>query len=200
MGRDAEETRRRLLRAATEEFAERGLAGARVDRIAAAAGASKPLLYAYFGNKDDLFDAVYNRVIAEFVRQTPIDPQDLPGYAGRLFDWSVAYPELVRLTFWDRLERSGQGARQPVVLEANRSKVAAIQRAQDDGGISGRFPAAELLLLITTLAGTWAFAQLGPDGPEDGDVAAARATLLRAVRLLVEQDGSGDLGRGASDH
>ena len=186
MGRDAEETRRRLLRAATLEFAERGLAGARVDRIAASAGASKPLLYTYFGNKENLFDAVYDRVIAEFVGQTPIDPHDLPGYAGRLFDWSIAYPELVRLTFWDRLERDGRGARQPVVLEANRSKVAAIQRVQDDGGIADRFPAAELLSLITTLAGTWAFAQLGPDGSATADLAAARETLVRAVRLLVE--------------
>jgi len=186
MGRDAEETRRRLLLAATQEFAERGLAGARVDRIAATAGASKPLLYTYFGNKDDLFDAVYNRMIAGIVSETPIDPHDLPGYAGQLFDQSVAHPELVRLTLWDRLERAGQGALQPVVQEANRAKVAAIQRAQDNHRISDRFPAAELLLLVTTLSGTWALAQLGPDGPgSEGDVS-ARATLVRAVQLMVE--------------
>ncbi|CAA9562657.1 MAG: Transcriptional regulator, AcrR family [uncultured Thermomicrobiales bacterium] len=200
MGRDAEETRRRLLRAATEEFAERGLAGARVDRIAAAAGASKPLLYTYFGNKDDLFDAVYNRVIADFVLETPLDPYDLPGYAAQLFDRSVTHPELIRLTFWDRLERGGQGARQPVVLETNRNKVAAIQRAQDAGGIADRFPAGELLLLITTLAATWAFAQLGPDGPGTGDVETPRATLVRAIRLLIEQDVSADPGRAAPNH
>jgi AcrR family transcriptional regulator len=186
MGRDAEETRRRLLRAASDEFAAHGLAGARVDRIAAAAGASKVLLYTYFGNKDDLFDAVYNRMIADLVAATPIDAEDLPGYAGRLFDRSMTHPEVVRLTLWDRLERGGQGAGQTLVQEANRSKVATIRQAQADGLVAVRFDAAELLLLITTMAAMWAFAQLGPDGPGDEDLAGARSTLVRAVRLLVE--------------
>ena len=56
--RDAEATKARLLAAATAEFAAYGVAGARVDRIAGAAQANKQLIYAYFGSKDDLFDAV----------------------------------------------------------------------------------------------------------------------------------------------
>ena len=40
---DAQATKRRLLAAATAEFAAHGLAGARVDRIAAAARANKAL-------------------------------------------------------------------------------------------------------------------------------------------------------------
>ena len=56
--RDSTATKARLLEAATEEFAAHGIAGARVDRIAAAANANKQLIYAYFGSKDQLFDAV----------------------------------------------------------------------------------------------------------------------------------------------
>jgi AcrR family transcriptional regulator len=56
--RDAERTRRAILKAATAEFAERGLAGARVDNIAEVAGANKRMLYYYFNNKDDLYLAV----------------------------------------------------------------------------------------------------------------------------------------------
>ena len=48
----------RILTAATEEFARFGLGGARVDRIAARAGANKRMLYYYYGNKEDLFLAV----------------------------------------------------------------------------------------------------------------------------------------------
>ncbi|BCL80549.1 helix-turn-helix transcriptional regulator [Ktedonobacteria bacterium brp13] len=55
MGRDIQETKKRLLNAATNEFARRGIAGARVDRIADLAGCSKALIYDYFGNKDQLF-------------------------------------------------------------------------------------------------------------------------------------------------
>ncbi|MEA2835378.1 MAG: TetR/AcrR family transcriptional regulator [Methylobacteriaceae bacterium] len=56
--RDAERTRRAILKAATAEFAENGLAGARVDRIADVSGVNKRMLYYYFNNKDDLYLAV----------------------------------------------------------------------------------------------------------------------------------------------
>src|SRR5918995_6729413 len=50
-----EATRQRILDAALAEFAAKGLAGARVDEIAARAGANKRMLYAHFGNKEDLW-------------------------------------------------------------------------------------------------------------------------------------------------
>ncbi|HEX6692959.1 MAG TPA: TetR/AcrR family transcriptional regulator [Burkholderiales bacterium] len=53
--RDPERTRQKILEAATEEFARFGLGGARVDRIAARAGANKRMLYYYFRDKDNLF-------------------------------------------------------------------------------------------------------------------------------------------------
>jgi len=53
--RDAQRTRRRILEAATAEFARHGLGGARIDRIARRAGANKRMLYYYFGDKDGLF-------------------------------------------------------------------------------------------------------------------------------------------------
>ena len=56
--RDPELSRARILAAARAEFAEHGLDGARVDRIATLAGLNKRMLYHYFGNKDDLFCAV----------------------------------------------------------------------------------------------------------------------------------------------
>ncbi|MBU3651833.1 MAG: TetR/AcrR family transcriptional regulator [Limnohabitans sp.] len=56
--RDPAQSRARILEAARTEFAEHGLDGARVDRIAALAGINKRMLYHYFGNKDDLFCAV----------------------------------------------------------------------------------------------------------------------------------------------
>jgi AcrR family transcriptional regulator len=56
--RDPEQSRARILQAARTEFAQHGLGGARVDRIAQLAGINKRMLYHYFGNKDDLFCAV----------------------------------------------------------------------------------------------------------------------------------------------
>src|ERR1700743_1786542 len=51
-------TRQKLLAAARREFAASGLAGARVDEIAARAGVNKQLVYHYFGDKDALYLAV----------------------------------------------------------------------------------------------------------------------------------------------
>ena len=56
--RNPEATRRRILRAATGEFARLGLSGARVDRIAERARVNKRMIYHYFGSKDELFLAV----------------------------------------------------------------------------------------------------------------------------------------------
>ena len=51
------EARTRILEAALSEFAERGLAGARTERIASAAGVNKALLYYYFDSKEKLYTA-----------------------------------------------------------------------------------------------------------------------------------------------
>jgi TetR/AcrR family transcriptional regulator len=51
----AQITRQNILKAALQEFAQLGLAGARVDMIAARAGVNKQVLYYHFGNKEDLF-------------------------------------------------------------------------------------------------------------------------------------------------
>src|SRR3981189_999740 len=97
---DGQATRRRILAAATAEFAAHGIAGARVDRIAANAKANKAQLYAYFGNKEGLFDAVLTESVEAILDAVPLVAEDLPGYAVRLYDAYLQRPELVRLTTW----------------------------------------------------------------------------------------------------
>jgi len=63
--RDAERTQESILRAAVAEFAESGLGGARVDRIAERAGINKKLIYYYFGNKEKLFLAALETTYAD---------------------------------------------------------------------------------------------------------------------------------------
>lgn len=55
--RDAAATRRRILDSALTEFSTYGHGGARIDRIAKAAGVSKPMIYSYFGDKEELYKA-----------------------------------------------------------------------------------------------------------------------------------------------
>ncbi|WP_031515892.1 TetR/AcrR family transcriptional regulator [Streptomyces sp. NRRL F-5123] len=153
--RDAEATRRRLLDAATAEFAAYGIAGARVDRIAAEARSNKAQIYHYYGSKDGLFDAVFDEMCRQTLDAVPIDPANLPEYAGRLHDSYVERPWVQRLATWYRLERAGSGVELPVVAESTRAKVRAIEEAQHAGVLPARYSASELLGLILHLSGFW---------------------------------------------
>ncbi|MDN7179149.1 TetR family transcriptional regulator [Caballeronia sp. SEWSISQ10-4 2] len=62
--RNADRTRAQILDAATQEFAELGIAGARIERIAERAGTNKRMVYYYFNSKDDLFVAVMENTYA----------------------------------------------------------------------------------------------------------------------------------------
>jgi AcrR family transcriptional regulator len=100
-------TRKALLRAARDEFAGLGLAGARVDRIAEAAGVNKERIYGIFGSKDKLFDAVLIDVMQEFTEV--VDPLWKTGDAGAfvasLYDYQHTNPQLLRLLTWEALHR-----------------------------------------------------------------------------------------------
>jgi len=63
--RKREHTRARILEVATDEFAQKGLAGARVDEIARKAKANKQLVYYYFGGKLGLYNEVLGQMLAE---------------------------------------------------------------------------------------------------------------------------------------
>ena len=73
----ATDTRSRILDAALNEFSAYGLAGARTDRIAQAAGVNKALLYYYFDSKENLYIAslemisakIRDRTLAVFLRE-----------------------------------------------------------------------------------------------------------------------------------
>src|SRR4051794_26353839 len=102
-------TRDRILEVATREFAEHGIAGARVERIVSAARTNKAQLYAYFGSKDGLFDAIFFASLDRIMNVVPIDATDLADWAVRLYDESLRRPDLIRLATWARLERRPAG-------------------------------------------------------------------------------------------
>jgi AcrR family transcriptional regulator len=151
--RDAEATRARLLKAATEEFAAHGIAGARVDRIATAAAANKQLIYAYFGSKDGLFDAALTESCTALMDSVPFDADDIPGYVGRLFDYAVAHPEVYRLVAWAGLERPNAVAK--FEADSYGAKLAAITDAQREGRLDASLAPADLLAMVMGLAASW---------------------------------------------
>jgi TetR/AcrR family transcriptional regulator len=67
--RNAERTRKAILKAARKDFSEKGLAGARVRDIAHRAGVNKAMIYHYFADKDALYLAVLEAAFDDIRRR-----------------------------------------------------------------------------------------------------------------------------------
>jgi AcrR family transcriptional regulator len=123
---DPEGTRRDILKIATEEFAENGFNGARVDRIAARTNASKRMLYYYFGDKEGLFIAVLEQAYAR-IRQIEaeldlagLEPeQALRRIVGFTFDFQNTNEPFIRLVMVENIHRGEHLARSATIQQLN---------------------------------------------------------------------------------
>lgn len=161
--RDPEQTRARILAAAKAEFARVGLGGARVDRIAARAGANKRMLYYYFGSKDELFrvvlEATYEH-IRESEKALHLDAFEPPEAIRRLvaFTWEyyLANPEFLSLLNSENLHQAEHLKQSTRVRRMHSPFVAMIREIVDRGARSGEFrtgvDAVQLYISIAGLA------------------------------------------------
>jgi AcrR family transcriptional regulator len=149
-------TKDRLLKAAFDEFAKRGFAGARVDEIAARAGANKALIYQYYGDKEALFKQVLEAKMNELGRIASDDPEQFPEVVGEFFDFHAANPALSKLMLWEALDFGGK----PVPNEAERKKhlgehVAQIEELQRSGFVDADLDARQTLVTLIGLVHVW---------------------------------------------
>jgi TetR/AcrR family transcriptional regulator len=105
-----EATRAAILKAALEEFSSEGVAGARTDAIAKAAGVNKALLYYYYQDKEALYGAVLDHVFSGLLaRLTAVLDQDLPvrekllAYAAAHFDYIAGSPNFPRVVLGEMM-------------------------------------------------------------------------------------------------
>jgi AcrR family transcriptional regulator len=184
MSRDSEATRQRLLQAAVVEFAQFGLAGGRVDRIAEAAASNKQLIYQYFRSKEGLFRAVVAQELARATDGVDFPEDDLERYAGAYFDFAMANPRLMRLVAWCGLEIEGGIAGVP----PPEPKLARVAAAQARGDVSDRFSPAFILSTLSAICmawvpNNWYASQLDPRAAENA--AQYRNEVIRLVGLMI---------------
>ncbi|MEU6224506.1 TetR family transcriptional regulator [Streptomyces sp. NPDC047042] len=187
----ADSTRERIVAAATDEFARHGIAGARVDRIAKQANTSKERVYAYFRGKEALYAHVSLRELIRVAEATRMDPADLPGYAGRMFDhFTVTRPDHHRLVTWGRLELTDTDAPSgaDTIRETVARKIDQLREAQRAGQLDPEWDPVDVLALVNQIATTWAAqTEIGAVAAEqaaDPSLAARRAALVAAVERL----------------
>ena len=132
--------------AARDEFAEHGLGGARVDRIAERAGVDKRLLYYYFENKDSLFLAVLEdtyrsiRTAEQQLHLTDLPPAEA---VRRLteFTWNyyIEHPEFLTLLNSENLHRGRHLGQSRRAREMNSPLVATLGEILERGRAAGVF-------------------------------------------------------------
>ncbi|RVU05948.1 TetR/AcrR family transcriptional regulator [Novosphingobium umbonatum] len=126
-------TREDILDVATQEFSEKGLAGARIDEIAEKTHTSKRMIYYHFGSKDELYRAVleraYSRIrdgeqAAHFEDMPP--EQALRAIIGHNFDYHFDHPEFVRLVMSENVNKGEHITQIPGMRERNRTVIEAL--------------------------------------------------------------------------
>lgn len=136
----------RILKAAMAEFARFGLGGARVDRIAARAGANKRMLYYYYGNKEALFLAVLEdsyagiRNAERALHLTDLEPREA---MRRLVEFTWRYylehPEFLTLLNSENLHRGRHVRRSRNIVAMHSPFVAMIKQVLARGERAGEF-------------------------------------------------------------
>ena len=159
--RDPEGMRIRIIEAAKQEFAAHGLAGARVDRIAANAGANKRMLYYHVGNKEDLYlevlEGAYQQIRAE-ERGLDLEHLDPPQAIERLIDFTWNYflrnPEFLALLNTENLAKARHLKRSTRVKTMHSPFVEMIRTVVHRGVASGDFRVAvDPVQLYISIAG-----------------------------------------------
>ena len=144
--RDADRSQLAILLAARDEFAQHGLGGARVDRIAERADVNKRLIYYYFKSKDELFLAVLENAYADIRdAETELHLRDMdPAQALRRlteFTWEyyIAHPEFLTLLNSENLHQGRHLAMSGRVQEMNSPLIQTLAEILERGRAEGLF-------------------------------------------------------------
>jgi AcrR family transcriptional regulator len=161
--RDADRSQGLILAAARDEFAEHGLGGARVDRIAERAGLNKRLIYYYFEDKDKLFQAVLEqayRDIREEEMKLHLLDLDAPVAVRRLieftWDYYLRHPEFLTLLNSANLHRARHLAQSRRARELNSPVIetlaTVLERGRREGTFRGGVDPVQLYVSIAGMA------------------------------------------------
>jgi AcrR family transcriptional regulator len=145
---DADETRNNILEVAAREFADKGLAGARIDEIAEKTASSKRMIYYYFGGKDELYRAVLERSYGQIrAREDDANFETLPADQALIaqiehtFDYHVEHPEFVRLVMNENIHHGAHIGHVEGLKERNKSVIESLKAIIDKGVAAGIFRA-----------------------------------------------------------
>lgn len=135
-----------ILQVATAEFADKGLAGARIDEIAALTNTSKRMIYYYFGSKEGLYVAVLEeayrrirRIESELHLEDLAPEQALRTLVGFTVDYQLANPDFIRLVMNENIHRGEFISQSTTIQELNIPVIHAVRNVYERGVAAGVF-------------------------------------------------------------
>ncbi|MEA3002724.1 MAG: hypothetical protein QOH81_1512 [Sphingomonadales bacterium] len=159
---DSAATKANILDVARQEFADKGLSGARIDEIAERTNTSKRMIYYHFGSKEGLYRAVleeaYTR-IRETETAVPIDrmgaEEALKANVRLTFDYHHQHPEFVRLVMNENMHH-GEFIKDVTGIERRNESVIRvlgeiIAKGRDEGVFRGDLDPIDLHMTISAL-------------------------------------------------
>ncbi|HXD40500.1 MAG TPA: TetR/AcrR family transcriptional regulator [Ramlibacter sp.] len=161
--RDADRSQATILAAARDEFAEHGLGGARMDRIAERAGLNKRLIYYYFADKEQLFRAVLEQAYLHIrgeerkLNLLALKPADaVRRLVEFTWDYYLAHPEFLSLLNSANLHRARHLEGSEQLRELNSPLIATLgeilEHGRKDGSFRGGIDPVQLYVSIAGLA------------------------------------------------
>lgn len=152
-----------IIAVATEEFADKGLSGARIDEIAALTQTSKRMIYYYYGSKEGLYLAVLEDAYARArsaesgLHLDDVEPVEaLKKLVSFSIDYKLAHPEFVRLVMTENIHSAEYLKLSKTAAHMNTPAIDLLKRIYDRGVASGDFrsgiEAFDLHMMISALS------------------------------------------------
>ena len=179
---DGVQTRAKIRDAAHIEFAAHGLAGARVDRIAKAAGANVQRIYAYHADKLGLFTACVLDAVADLDRAIGDDVQDVVTLAGRMFDHISTDDHNLRILTWARLEIE-EDLRE-LLSASELDPLRRVRELADAGRIDPRWAPEDVFVVLISFCEAWHVVAVPTERTEDDPARRRDLVLHLAAQLL----------------
>ncbi len=142
--RDAAATRGRILQAAMQEFAAKGLEAARIEDIADQAGANRRMAYYYFGSKEGLYLAALEATYFELVeveKRIDVDTlgpiEAIAAMVQAKFEHYVKYPHYIEFVKMENLYRARHLKTSRRIAEMRAPLISVIKRVLERGEATG---------------------------------------------------------------
>ena len=192
---DPARTMAEILQVATHEFADKGLAGARIDEIAAATRTSKRMIYYYFGSKGGLYLAVLEeayRRMRSIEADLHLDDLEPAVALRRLVEFTWEHhrdnEDFIRLVMSENIHRAEYRRQSQSMRELNVRAIDSIRELYDRGVAQGVFRsgldpldihAAISALTVFNVANRYTFGAIF-----DRDDRQAKAQILRLEHVV----------------